>query len=230
MGIICITPHNCLTRLPSPSTSLVSRTFTGLCRRESTLRETAALALLAMSSKKARPNPLIMPPPAKSRSHVFRRARSPPRNEHGQMICDYINCRAENATFGRLCEWNKHMDRHERPYKCAEASCKLYPGFTYSGGLLRHQREVHQREVHKTKQPLFCPFSGCKLSSGTGFTRQENLEEHMRRRHQEDSLNDHRPPARRGRGTRKNDAYWKDKIGDDEKVSPNRQSAFLCPA
>lgn len=120
---------------------------------------------------------------------AYRRTKSPPRNEHGQMFCDHVNCRGKMQTFKRVCEWNKHMDRHERPYKCREAGCELNPGFTYSGGLLRHQREVHKMHL-STKQPLFCPFPNCNRSSGTGFTRKENLEEHKRRRHLEE-LSDH---------------------------------------
>ena len=77
------------------------------------------------------------------------------------------------------------MDRHERPYKCHEPECELNAGFTYSGGLLRHQREVHKMH-QSTKQPLFCPFPNCNRSSGNGFTRKENLEEHKRRRHLEE--------------------------------------------
>ncbi|EXJ54636.1 hypothetical protein A1O7_09977 [Cladophialophora yegresii CBS 114405] len=125
---------------------------------------------------------------------AFRRTRSPPRNDHGQMFCDHVNCRGKNSpTFKRVCEWNKHMDRHERPYKCRESGCELNPGFTYSGGLLRHQREVHKMHL-STKQPLFCPFPNCNRSSGTGFTRKENLEEHKRRRHLEE-LSDHEAEA-----------------------------------
>ena len=101
---------------------------------------------------------------------AFRRTRSPPRNDHGEMFCDHVNCRGKVQTFKRVCEWNKHMDRHERPYKCREAGCELNPGFTYSGGLLRHQREVHKIHL-STKQPLFCPFPNCHRSSGLGFTR-----------------------------------------------------------
>lgn len=127
---------------------------------------------------------------------AVRRARSPPRNEHNQMYCDHVNCTGKNQTFKRVCEWNKHMDRHERPYKCREAGCELNPGFTYSGGLLRHQREVHKMHL-STKQPLFCPFPNCNRSSGTGFTRKENLEEHKRRRHLEE-MSDHASSSRRG--------------------------------
>ena len=74
------------------------------------------------------------------------------------------------------------MDKHERPYKCEAAGCEKLQGFTYSGGLLRHQREVHKMHGG-TKDPLYCPFATCKRSQGTGFTRKENRDEHVRRVH-----------------------------------------------
>ena len=36
------------------------------------------------------------------------------------------------------------MDKHDRPYKCNVKGCEKLQGFTYSGGLLRHEREVHK--------------------------------------------------------------------------------------
>jgi len=125
-----------------------------------------------------------MPEASRRPGNQMRRRRIPPRNEEDDIICDHSNCRGKNVSFKRACEWNKHMDRHERPYKCLEPGCEMNAGFTYSGGLLRHQREVHKMH-QSTKQPLFCPFPNCKRSSGTGFTRKENLEEHKRRRHLE---------------------------------------------
>lgn len=74
------------------------------------------------------------------------------------------------------------MDRHERPYKCPDPACKDQLGFTYSGGLLRHAREVHGKNGF-----LFCPFSDCNRHVGQGFTVKENLNEHLRRRHNEGS-------------------------------------------
>jgi hypothetical protein len=74
------------------------------------------------------------------------------------------------------------MDKHERPYKCAEPGCEKLQGFTYSGGLLRHQREVHKKNG-TAKATLFCPFPNCNRHTGQGFTRKENLNEHIRRRH-----------------------------------------------
>jgi hypothetical protein len=78
--------------------------------------------------------------------------------------------------------YSKHMDKHDRPYKCLEPGCDKIQGFTYSGGLLRHQREVHKKNVD-AKKPLMCPYADCNRSTGNGFTRQENLKEHLRRRH-----------------------------------------------
>jgi len=75
------------------------------------------------------------------------------------------------------------MDKHDRPYKCREPGCDKIQGFTYSGGLLRHQREVHKKNNATNKKPLMCPHTDCNRSSGHGFSRLENLKEHLRRRH-----------------------------------------------
>jgi hypothetical protein len=78
------------------------------------------------------------------------------------------------------------MDKHERPYKCEVSGCEKLQGFTYSGGLLRHQREVHKMHGG-AKEPLFCPFQNCKRHAGSGFTRKENLHEHIRRVHRSET-------------------------------------------
>jgi uncharacterized Zn-finger protein len=74
------------------------------------------------------------------------------------------------------------MDKHDRPYKCPAEGCEKLPGFTYSGGLLRHQREVHGLHGGPRRQ-LNCPHQTCKRYTGKGFSRQENLNEHLRRVH-----------------------------------------------
>lgn len=110
-----------------------------------------------------------------------RRNRTPPKTSEGGYVCDFEGCKLR-PVFNRLCEWNKHMDRHERPYVCREPGCDTREGFTYSGGLLRHQREVHKKHLAK-KEPLYCPYPDCPRAQGEGFTRKENLAEHQRRRH-----------------------------------------------
>jgi hypothetical protein len=74
------------------------------------------------------------------------------------------------------------MDKHTRPYVCLQPGCEKIRGFTYSGGLLRHEREVH-RKYGGPKAPRFCPHKDCKRSTGQGFSRKENLHEHLRRVH-----------------------------------------------
>ena len=77
----------------------------------------------------------------------------------------------------------KHMDRHNRPYICQEIGCEKILGFTYSGGLHRHQREVHHKHGDP-KASCLCPHRDCKRSIvGRGFTRKENMTEHLRRVH-----------------------------------------------
>jgi hypothetical protein len=74
----------------------------------------------------------------------------------------------------------KHMDRHNRPYKCDTEGCKVKQGFTNSFSLTRHQREVHQASIAKR---VFCPVLNCRRSAGSGFTRKQNRDEHVRRLH-----------------------------------------------
>lgn len=76
------------------------------------------------------------------------------------------------------------MDKHNRPYVCDEPGCENIRGFTYSGGLLRHKREVH-RQHGGPKASCFCPHKDCKRSAGVGFSRRENLHEHLRRVHRD---------------------------------------------
>lgn len=78
------------------------------------------------------------------------------------------------------------MDKHTRPYVCEEIGCEKIQGFTYSGGLHRHQREVHHQHGGP-KASCLCPHRDCKRSLlGHGFTRKENLAEHLRRVHRGD--------------------------------------------
>ncbi|KAI2630022.1 hypothetical protein GGS21DRAFT_492129 [Xylaria nigripes] len=104
------------------------------------------------------------------------------KNLEGKFVCTWPDCTSTSKEFSRKCEWSKHMDKHERPYKCLAAGCENVPGFTYSGGLLRHEREVH-RKHGGPKNPLYCPHRGCKRHKDSSFARLENLNEHLRRCH-----------------------------------------------
>ncbi|KAH7633236.1 hypothetical protein B0T09DRAFT_355218 [Sordaria sp. MPI-SDFR-AT-0083] len=108
--------------------------------------------------------------------------RQATKNAEGKFVCLWPGCVEDIKEFGRKCEWNKHMDKHDRPYKCGAVGCEKLPGFTYSGGLLRHEREVHGKHGGP-KNPLHCPHESCKRATGKGFSRLENLNEHLRRVH-----------------------------------------------
>ena len=144
------------------------------------------------------------PPPDDEADHDLemdidtRKHMEAPRNHEGKMICIRPGC--ETMRFDRKCEWSKHMDKHDRPYKCPDPACVKLKGFTYSGGLLRHQREVHKRHGGP-KEDLMCPVPFCKRNNGPGFTRRENLNEHMRRVHRSvpEEVKEQAPPKRRER-------------------------------
>lgn len=154
---------------------------------------------MASSGQNVQTQPLFQ-----TRSPTAVRRPSPaPRNDRNEIFCTHDECLGKNITFRRLCEWNKHMDRHERPYKCQHPNCQNAQGFTYSGGLMRHQREVH-RWHQTTKSRLFCPFPDCvRSSSGEGFSRRENLEEHKRRRHPDTEPPDTDNPRDHQQGTKR---------------------------
>ncbi|KAI2624884.1 hypothetical protein GGR54DRAFT_539779 [Hypoxylon sp. NC1633] len=109
-------------------------------------------------------------------------------NHEGKYVCMYPGCDQKVKVFTRQCEWGKHMDKHERPYKCNHPSCKNNLGFTYSGGLSRHGREVHGTGGGPPKS-LLCPHKNCKRHEGKAFSRPENLNEHLRRVHTADKTN-----------------------------------------
>ncbi|GAB7332400.1 hypothetical protein MBLNU13_g04213t2 [Cladosporium sp. NU13] len=106
---------------------------------------------------------------------------NPPQAHDGKYYCNFSPDCADQY-FNRKCEWSKHMDKHDRPYRCPQAQCAKLQGFTYSGGLLRHEREVHGKHSGP-KEQLRCTVPECKRHAGKGFTRKENLDQHLRRVH-----------------------------------------------
>ncbi|TKA31228.1 hypothetical protein B0A54_15283 [Friedmanniomyces endolithicus] len=117
-------------------------------------------------------------------SRSFKRG-DPPVNAENRYFCNFA-AECDGQTFDRKCEWSKHMDKHDRPYRCPHSQCAKLQGFTYSGGLLRHEREVHGKHGGPKAQ-LSCPYEDCKRHTGKGFTRKENLNEHIRRVHNDRS-------------------------------------------
>lgn len=83
-----------------------------------------------------------------------------------------------------------------------------------------------------TKEPLFCPFENCKRNAGAGFTRKENLHEHVRRVHRRntdgsdltgsekrnfDAMDDITDPLLRGPDV----TMQSDEAAGDENIDPN---------
>ncbi|KAM0459307.1 hypothetical protein ACHAPV_005489 [Trichoderma viride] len=83
------------------------------------------------------------------------------------------------------CNYDKFVDSHLKPYRCKAEACEG-ARFSSTACLLRHEREAHGLHGHGDK-PFLCMHEGCERSiPGSGFPRQWNLRDHMKRVH-----NDH---------------------------------------
>ncbi|QSZ32805.1 hypothetical protein DSL72_002385 [Monilinia vaccinii-corymbosi] len=159
---------------PSPPPPMSENPYTAQPMTETPEHQVLELPELPKDEEEA-------PSPGRSKP-VPKPDREVTKDANGRFYCTWAGCTEEIKDFNRKCEWSKHMDKHDRPYRCKETGCEKLPGFTYSGGLLRHEREVHGKHGGPKKQ-LNCPHPNCKRHTGKGFSRQENLNEHLRRVH-----------------------------------------------
>ena len=91
--------------------------------------------------------------------------------------------------------FRKHMNKHDRPYKCTVADCTNPNRFSSKGDLERHKRAKHkQLFLHEAaSQPRnllhYCPEPSCHRSSSSSgnnpFTRKDHLQEHIKRKHKD---------------------------------------------
>ncbi|KIW76962.1 hypothetical protein Z517_09406 [Fonsecaea pedrosoi CBS 271.37] len=73
--------------------------------------------------------------------------------------------------------WKKHMDKHERPYKCTFEGCTNRDGFSKPCALMRHHEHLHLRKVQ-----WFCIFEDCDRHE-RGFFRSDHARKHEERVH-----------------------------------------------
>lgn len=116
----------------------------------------------------------------------------------------------ERCTLKADLPLSKHQNKHERPYKCTISSCTRTQGFTSKSDQIRHERTVH-KTLHggigmqgstSNETLFFCDELNCKRGPGNenfGFTRKDNLMDHVRRRHG-GVLASSRASLRRGEG------------------------------
>lgn len=74
------------------------------------------------------------------------------------------------------------MDKHLRPYKCPVPACTVN-NFATPGDLKRHEQEVHATPAYN------CPITTCKRHR-RGFSRKDNLVQHLKRTHNHDQDQD----------------------------------------
>lgn len=97
-------------------------------------------------------------------------AREPLYNNDGKLYCNNPSCQGKNLTFKRPSDWKKHVDRHERPYKCIgrlTAHARIYLAWWTP------QTRTRSAKMESTSEEvLFCPFPKCKRGSGKGLCKE----------------------------------------------------------
>ena len=79
------------------------------------------------------------------------------------------------------------MTTHARPFRCTQPGCQSRP-FGDNAGVVRHLREVHMKPNHgRVVKSFKCPHRDCKRHQRP-FSRKYNLGGHLRRVHQEGSI------------------------------------------
>lgn len=102
--------------------------------------------------------------------------------EDEAFIVRYNYCPKCDSAFYRTCDYNKHLKKHTRPFKCAHDGCTME--FQYNKDLTRHNLNMHQTGP---KVLYCCPLKTCKASNsgGHGFVRKDNLRRHIKNQHPE---------------------------------------------
>lgn len=104
----------------------------------------------------------------------------------GQLICNEFGC--GTIQFDRKWKWQAHMNKHTRPFLCeVEGDCpRKTSGFATKGERKRHN-EAHARHNGDNNSSLFrCRVLGCPRTAALGndgFSRKDQLREHMKRAH-----------------------------------------------
>ncbi|KAL7798262.1 hypothetical protein V8C37DRAFT_369289 [Trichoderma ceciliae] len=143
-----------------------------------------------------------------ARDHILYKNVTP--QEDGLFHCPWEGQSNCNHKAEKLkCNYDKFVDSHLKPYRCKAEACEG-ARFSSTACLLRHEREAHGLHGHGDK-PFLCMYEGCERSIlGSGFPRQWNLRDHMKRVHNDHGSTDGSPTGTAQQATkgrkRKSDA------------------------
>jgi len=103
-----------------------------------------------------------------------------PRSSVQNDTVETFQCPECHESFSMKHQLNTHLKKHTLPFKCSDCDAS----FRYKKDLSRHCASKHQSEGSVAK--LFCPYDGCKygIELGQGFTRKDNLNRHIKSRHE----------------------------------------------
>ncbi|EEP76650.1 predicted protein [Uncinocarpus reesii 1704] len=133
--------------------------------------------------------PTVAPSPAPPVAQGLPGDRKPPRPKRRppkSVHCDLPDC---NWTGKTQCDLNqfptrrKHMDRHEKRFKCDIADCRRREGFATPNDLDRHRKSVHGiLPKHGSVKVFKCFVRGCSKRDKI-WPRPDNFRQHLTRVH-----------------------------------------------
>jgi hypothetical protein len=96
-----------------------------------------------------------------------------------------IVCRTCRSEFSKQGELNRHVKKHERPYKCSKVDCKYHTtGFQYNKDKQRHEEERHPEMLRfPSIMEYVCARYGCFKGSEYKTKRMQNMIRHLKTRH-----------------------------------------------
>lgn len=105
------------------------------------------MAMIQTSSRSNFETPLLQHTP-----NISKQEQNPPRNADDELICTDPAC--TNKTFRRHCDWQTHVNKHRRPFRCSIEGCpRESSGFATKGVLDRHMIRIHQKPCLASSDP-----------------------------------------------------------------------------
>lgn len=87
-----------------------------------------------------------------------------------------VECQSCGKQFSRLCDLNKHLKTHSRPFKCPVEKCRYFA----FGWPTEKELDRHYNDKHSTEPSVFsCLWNDCNYTS----KRESNCKQHMEKAH-----------------------------------------------
>jgi hypothetical protein len=131
------------------------------------------------------------------------------------------------------------MNRHSRPFICNVVGCTRADGFSSKGILQRHMKMHSRASAAETaalagNTSFYCPEPTCDRSfshsSDKPFTRKDNRDDHVRRKHGSNATRHSSAMCGEALFVFEGESFTSDELAPEERRSPTRNAQERVPA